>query len=509
MRRLSLFVFLAGAALLATGALAAPPEAPWVTRDIGEPYAPGSTDVDANGVWTLKGSGDDIFGFADSFQFAYQPVRGDGSISARFLSRSGGNSSWAKAGLMIRESDANGAPNLNLTMTPQVGIHATMRRLSDEFSQSFNTGAVGPTNSTQRNLFMRLQRVGNEIAGFYSRDGVLWTPASFSPPSIPTLREEALFGLAVSSVQEARVTTGQFDQVKVQQGIVSVYGIKACGGDRRVLLQWRPLPAALGVNLYRGPAGATADQLTKLNDQPIAGTSFTDSREGLVNGTPVTYAIAPVFKGADGNPIQGPVVTVQATPVAIPAGWLGCGIEEGPRLGSATVDAATGQITLRGSGDYGGAGDQCYFLSQIVEGDFQVTVRSLTRPTDTPQTAKPALMIRESLDASARDAYLLMGPSRGLVFEYRATTSGDADAPIPAIERASFKTPILLRLTRKGRTITSAYSTDDGKTFQPAAAPLTFDEDLPRALYVGLAVCSLDHVVVKEAKFSDFVIEKQ
>ena len=46
------------------------------------------------------------------------------------------------------------------------GIHATMRRLTDEASQSFNTGAVGPTtsNSNVRNLFLRLQRVGSEIA---------------------------------------------------------------------------------------------------------------------------------------------------------------------------------------------------------------------------------------------------------------------------------------------------------------------------------------------------------
>src|SRR6266508_1762596 len=50
MRRLRFFAFLASMALLASGALAAPPEAPWVTRDIGEPYAPGSTDVDANGI---------------------------------------------------------------------------------------------------------------------------------------------------------------------------------------------------------------------------------------------------------------------------------------------------------------------------------------------------------------------------------------------------------------------------------------------------------------------------
>jgi regulation of enolase protein 1 (concanavalin A-like superfamily) len=489
-------------------AFAAPPPGPWVVQDIGDPGAKGSTDVDATGIWTLRGSGADISNNADGFQYAYQSINGDASITARFLSRQGGDSSWSKTGLMIRENDTPGSPCVNFTMTPGHGLNATARFEPDGATGTF--WEVGPGRSPQKDLFMRLQRVGNEIAGFYSRDGRVWTQAGFSPQPLPTLKATGLLGLAVTSHQDGKLTTGQFDQVQVQPGIVSVYGIRACGGDRAILLQWRPLPSAAGFNVYRGPVGAAADQLVKLNRPPIAGTSFTDTADGLVNGTPVTYVVAPVFKGPEGQAVEGPPVAVVATPVAVPPGWMGCSIDESFRSGSVAVDPATGEITVSGSGsDIWDAGDQFYFVSQPVEGDVQITVTAITGPTATSEWAKAGLMIRESLDGSARDAYLMLTPSHGLAFQYRASAHGDADWPgASAIEAADLKTPITLRLTRKGNTITPEYSTDQGKSFQPAGEPLTFDQDLPRTLSVGLAITSVDITQISRATFKDLEVKK-
>ena len=103
---------------------------------------------------------------------------GDGSITAQFLSRSGGDPNWAKAGLMIRENLTDGAPNVNLPMTP-VGLNATFRLNPGEATG--HALQVGSSGATQKNLYMRLQRTGNEISGFYSTDGQLWTQAGFSP----------------------------------------------------------------------------------------------------------------------------------------------------------------------------------------------------------------------------------------------------------------------------------------------------------------------------------------
>ncbi len=484
-------------------ALAGPPSADWITRDIGAPAVKGSTDVDANGVWTLKGSGDDIFAWADNFQFASQKVKGDGSITARLLSRQGGNTEWAKVGLMIRDNDTDESSNLSLIMTPGHGLHATARLVPGEFSSHFTE--VGPINHSEKNMFMRLQRVGNEIAGFYSRDGQVWVQPGFAPQVLPALKDEALFGLAVCSHLDGKIATAQFDQVSVQPGLLSAYGVQASGADKAVLLQWHALPAAAGFNLYRGPAKATPDQLARLNDPPVAGTSFTDTSSGLVNGTPVTYGIAPVFKNADGKLVEGPLVVLPATPVATPAGWFGTSINEGPKFGSVAIDPTSGEITVSGAGgDLWAGADQGYFLNQLVQGDVQITVKALTRPGP-----RAGLMISEGLDGSGRRGFLALTPGNGLIFQSRRSRSDYADLnDLQAIPPNRLKTPVVIRLTRKGRILTSEFSTDDGKSFQPAGDPYTFDQELPQSVYVGLALVGNDRYHLEQARFTNLEVKK-
>ena len=54
---------------------------PWMNQDIGEVEAEGTVDF-ASGEYTVAGSGDDIRGRADSFQFVYQTVTGDVELVA-------------------------------------------------------------------------------------------------------------------------------------------------------------------------------------------------------------------------------------------------------------------------------------------------------------------------------------------------------------------------------------------------------------------------------------------
>jgi regulation of enolase protein 1 (concanavalin A-like superfamily) len=466
----------------ALNAFAASPPTPWLDRDIGGPGATGSTDVDTNGVWTVQGSGADIWEDADQFHFAYQPIPGDASITARFLGQKGGDGDFSKVGLMVRENDSPGSPNVDYAMTPGQGLWAQFRPQQDALTQAL--GLAGPSNRLAPNLFLRLQRVGNEVAGFYSRDGSVWIQADFPPRTLPSLKAEALFGLAVCSHQDGDRITARFDQVSLQPGRVSPYGLQACGGDQSVLLQWRPLKDVVAYNVYRGPA-ATRDQLAKLTADGVAGASFTDTGAGLVNGTPVVYAVGAVLRGSDGSLVEGPLAAVTATPVAVP-GLLGCSLNEGPTIGSAAYDAATGDITLRGSGfGFEGNVDQGYFLSRPVEGDVQITVRMTARPAGPGSGRMAGLMIRESLEADARN--VLLGIERdGLLRQTRAATGGDTNQAV-SIQDSALKLPIVLRLTRTGDTIRPEYSTDDGQTFQ-AAAPVTFTPPLSRTLYVGLAI---------------------
>lgn len=419
---------------VALPAVAGPPPAPWVARDIGTPPTPGSTDVDANGVWTLQGNGKGTVGSTDQFHFVSRSIKGDATFTARFLKIEAGGNKGAQAavGLMVRENDTPGAAHLYYFVQrehPDIGLVGlgASARFGPERGSTF-IGAVGPSSVPTPNLYLRLQRVGQEVAGFYSEDGQVWTQADFPPLSLSSLQEEALFGLAVMSRRNDFTTTGIFDQVNVQPGASCVYGIQACGADRSVLLQWRPLKGAIAYNVYRGPMDAAYDQLVKLSRDPVAGTSFTDMGEGLVNGTPALYAVAALFPGGDGQPVEGPRVAVRVTPVSVPPGLFGCSLDGGPKAGSAAYDPATGEITLKGSGlGIWGNADQGYFLLQPAEGDFQVTVKMLTRLK--VNNGNPAgLLIRESLDPAARNLGLFQVGGRDLYRRWRNAFYGSTGA---------------------------------------------------------------------------------
>jgi hypothetical protein len=492
---------------LALPTAAEPPPVPWIATDIGSPGARGSTDVDQNGVWTIRGSGAGISGIEDQLHFAYQHVKGDASIAARFLAMDTADPEWTKVGLMVRENETPGSPNVSFTMTPAHGLHATERPEQGDSTASF--GEVGPTRQIEPGLYVRLQRVGNDIAGFYSRDGNIWIEAGFDPQTLAIAGDEALIGLAVTSSRDRSLAAGTFDQVQLQTSSLSVYGLRACGGDRAALLQWRPVKLAVAYNVYRGPAGATPGQWVKLNDQPVAGASFTDKSAGLVNGTPQMYAVEAVFPGADGKPVEGPRVAVSVTPMPVPAGLMGCSINEGPRPGSVTFDAGTGEITLRGSGDaaIGAVADQLYFAGQPVEGDVEITATALSQPALASLLTGAGITIRESLDAGARHADLGTSPVAGLLGLWRTTTNGPTDGAI-AIDSGSLKLPIVLRLTRQGDTITPEYSVDAGQTFQSTGDSITFDPPLAKTVYVGLGITAGTRSQISEARFGNLEIKK-
>jgi hypothetical protein len=338
-----------------------------------------------------------------------------------------------------------------------------------------------------------------EITAFYSRDGSLWTQAAAPPEVLSSLKAQALYGIAVTSHSHGDTTVGVFDQVSAQPGQVSVTGLTASGGDRRVLLEWLPLRDSRGYNIYRGPAGASREQLVPLNSSPVREASFLDQGASLANGTPMTYAVAPLLSGAGGSSVEGPAVAVQATPVVTPPGWLASHVGGRPLAGGGSYDASGGVLTLRGSGAGTQArSDEFYFLGQPVEGNVQITVRMRSQPA----TGSAGLMIREGLDMGARRAFLGVNAGLSLLFGTRLAPGGPAGA-LPAIPAAGggVRLPILLRLTRQGTEIRFEYAPEAGKPFELAVPPISINPPLSRRLHVGLAIASGDPGRISEARF--------
>lgn len=146
---------------------------PWQTADIGAVSSVGSASV-SNGVWTITGSGADIWGTADEFRYVYQSSNGDCSIEARVTSLTNTNG-WAKAAVMIRETTATNAQSAMLCITPSNGV---------SFQYRASTGGSTVIKATVAGTFtakyLRLRRTGNTFAAFQSNDRSTWTQVGAS-----------------------------------------------------------------------------------------------------------------------------------------------------------------------------------------------------------------------------------------------------------------------------------------------------------------------------------------
>jgi WD40 repeat protein len=282
--------------------------------------------------------------------------------------------------------------------------------------------------------------------------------------------------------------------------------VTAAGGDRSVALQWKRLPYAAGYHVYRRLTGGSAP-LVKLTQAPLTGDSYTDTRPGLVNGQPVTYAVAPVIQREAGPPVEGAKAEVPVTPVGAPPGWVAASFREGVRGGSIRMGPAGEEIVVRGSGeDIWGEKDGCYFAGRSVTGDFQATVKRVAGPTETSEWAKAGLMVRDGLAADARHVMLSASARHGLLAYWRPLSGGGSEEIARGKAAVPPAQPALLRMTRRGNRMTAEYSTDGGRRFLPLGEPVTFAQPLPATLSVGLAITSRDPAQTSEARFAGFEV---
>lgn len=187
------------------GFLSAALPADWNGRDIGRVGVPGSATF-LNGAFTLQGSGADIWGNADGCHFVSQSLSGDFVITARLASMSNADY-WAKAGLMIRESDAAGSKNVSLLVTPEAGGLRMQWRNSANGSTSDHqlSGSNAPR-------WLRILRSGDTFTGWQSDDGLTWTNTHAVSVA---MNSAVLPGLAVTSHQNELLNTAAFDQVNI------------------------------------------------------------------------------------------------------------------------------------------------------------------------------------------------------------------------------------------------------------------------------------------------------
>jgi hypothetical protein len=138
----------------------------------GYPESVGSFVESPAGTYTMTGSGADIWAVdgeeADQFHYAFKVLTGAGSITARVQSIENTNS-WAKAGVMIRETLEPDSAHAMMVVTPGSGI---------SFQRRPGTGATSVDNTTAGITAPYWVKIERDLSGnfraYSSADGSNW-----------------------------------------------------------------------------------------------------------------------------------------------------------------------------------------------------------------------------------------------------------------------------------------------------------------------------------------------
>ncbi|TCO85604.1 uncharacterized protein DUF1349 [Chthoniobacter flavus] len=172
--------------------------------DIGSVGVSGSAGQ-SGGTYTVNGSGADIWGPADAFQFVSQTLSGDGEIRARVTSQTNTNP-WAKAGVMLRETTAAGSAHAMIVTTPGNGFAFQYRATTGGASATVS----GPALNAAPNNWVRLTRSGTLITAYVSADGATWTQVG---TAVISMASSISAGMAVTSHDNTTVSTATFDNL--------------------------------------------------------------------------------------------------------------------------------------------------------------------------------------------------------------------------------------------------------------------------------------------------------
>jgi hypothetical protein len=175
-----------------------------LSNDVVNPLAlPGSV-VYSNGVFTVTGSGEDIQGTADAFEFVHATLTGDGQIVARVTSLAGADPA-AEAGVMIRESLAAGSTHAFLRVNSKTNVVFRRRLTTDAYS-------IDTASSTTNHNWLRLMRMGSNFVGLSSTNGVNWEYVWFTTVN---MSNKVQVGLSVTSHHNDGYATAIFDNVAI------------------------------------------------------------------------------------------------------------------------------------------------------------------------------------------------------------------------------------------------------------------------------------------------------
>lgn len=392
------------------------------------------------------------------------------------------------------------------------------------------TGTTAPGDIVLYGLDARLTGAGWSIVSDSTAAGAkrLWnanagaakiTAASASPGSYAELTFHAVAGQPYHFWMRGRADGNvytndsvfvQFSNAVTSAGVptfrigttsAAEYNLEDCSGCGLSGWGWQDNgwgSGVMGANIYFDTTGPQTLRIqTREDGLSIDQIILSPNSGSFLNASPGTLKNdTKIFAATEGS-LAG-YVAPPAPPPALPSPWLHADVGSVGVAGSASYDDASTTFTVKGAGaDIWGTADALHYAYQSLPGDGSIVAR-VASVSNTAAWVKAGVMIRDSLDANAAQATMLVSYSKGLAFQRRTSTGGTSASTAGAFAAA----PYYVRLDRAGTSI-SAYQSPDGVTWTLVGTD-TFS--MGPTVYVGLAVSSHSTTAAATATFDGVTI---
>jgi WD40 repeat protein len=173
-----------------------------------------------------------------------------------------------------------------------------------------------------------------------------------------------------------------------------------------------------------------------------------------------------------------------------------------PSLAVSFTEGPAGFYTMTGSGaDIWGTADHFHFAYRILTGPGSITVR-VDSVENTHDWAKAGVMIRETLDAGSKHAFVCITPANGVSFQ-RRTDSHAASTNTDHAGIAGITAPHWVRLERDAVGNFTASHSANGTTWESFGLSLPTKIPMNANVYIGLALSSHDVAKLCKAVFTN------
>jgi hypothetical protein len=210
------------------------------------------------------GPGDELV--SDSFNFAHQPLTGNGSITVRVLSLTGehanitnrhgaqaggaladGLAPWSKAGVIIKRSLHQGSAYAAMMVTGSNGVRM-------QYNYTGDTAGLPGKVSAAEPRWLRLTRSGDTVTGYDSTDGTHWTQVgAVTLTGLPATVQAGLFATSPTYT----VTNTSFGGNSNSGGPSQATGVfdDLTAAGTRAGGKWADVAVGGGGPVGNGPAG--------------------------------------------------------------------------------------------------------------------------------------------------------------------------------------------------------------------------------------------------------------